>query len=345
MRVMMLRPGPSFSVADVHAGWREAFVELGCSVADVNLDDRLTFYSTAGRVTDAGDFHRLLDDDGAVWLASQSVEAALYEWPADVLFVTSCFYVPLRMLDTVRSRGTKVVICCTEQPYEATAELIRAEHADLSILNDPTHLDRFRAVGDAIYLPAAHRPNVHSPGPATPSMESDFCFVGTGFPSRVTFLEAVNWSGLDVALGGMWQMLAETSPLRHFVAHDIGQCLDNTETVKAYRSTRASVNLYRRETDDGDRAEGYAMGPREVELAACGTFFLREPRPEGDMVLSMLPTFVYPDEFEGKLRWYLAHDDLRADLARAARAAVAERIFAANAARLLEHLDRVPVTR
>ena len=39
-----------------------------------------------------------------------------------------------------------------------------------------------------------------------------------------------------------------------------------------------------------------------MELAATGTYFLREPRGEGDEILHMLPTFDGPAEFEDKLR-------------------------------------------
>ncbi len=170
---------------------------------------------------------------------------------------------------------------------------------------------------------------------------SQFCFVGTGFPSRIAFLEAVDFTDIDVALGGMWQHLADDSPLRKFLAHDIGQCMDNTETVDAYRSTLMSANLYRREAADGQPANigGWAMGPREVELAATGCFFAREPRPEGDQVLSMLPTFDTPAELGDLIRYYLFHDDLRRLLADKARAAVAGRTFHTHAGTLLSMLN------
>lgn len=42
MRVLVVHPGPDFSVADVHAGWTEALRELGCEVASYNLLGRST---------------------------------------------------------------------------------------------------------------------------------------------------------------------------------------------------------------------------------------------------------------------------------------------------------------
>ena len=118
--------------------------------------------------------------------------------------------------------------------------------------------------------------------------------------------------------------------------------MDNTETADVYRSTRSSLNLYRREARDGDgaTADGVAMGPREVELAACGTFFLRDPRPESDHVLSMLPTFHEPDEVRPLLDWWLTHDRVRERVAAHARDAIADRTFRNSAGWLLRHITK-----
>jgi hypothetical protein len=82
------------------------------------------------------------------------------------------------------------------------------------------------------------------------------------------------------------------------------------------------------------------MGPRELELAACGAFFLRDPRGEGDELLPMLPRFESPAEASALLRWYLDHPDQRAELAAAARSAVQDRTFDTNAARLLRLMEK-----
>ena len=83
------------------------------------------------------------------------------------------------------------------------------------------------------------------------------------------------------------------------------------------------------------------MGPREIEMAATELFYLRDPRPEGNQVLPMLPTFDGPGDASEKLRWWLAHDAEREKMARQARAAVADRTFTSNARRLLQLLDHL----
>jgi spore maturation protein CgeB len=257
----------------------------------------------------------------------------------DVVVVTSGFYAHPGVLDTIRAHGTPVVILHTESPYEDDTQIRLAAHATLNVVNDPTNLRRFREQAPTVYIPHAYDPDIHHPGPVADEYRSEFCFVGTGYPSRVQFFERVDFDGVDVALAGMWQSVAPESPLRKYLAHDITHCCDNTQTADLYRGAKVSVNLYRRETAPECSAAGWAMGPREVELAACGTFFLRDRRPESDLVLGMLPAFDGPQDFGEKLRWYLHHDTIRTDLARQARQAVADHTFKANAAQLLSLLE------
>ena len=161
-----------------------------------------------------------------------------------------------------------------------------------------------------------------------------------GFPSRVRFLEGMDLAGLDVHLAGPWLDLPEDSPLRDWTAHDLDGCVDNTDTAGIYRAARTSLNFYRREAEDAHAGQGWAMGPREVELAACGTWFTRDPRPEGDALLHMLPTFSDPGEAGEQIRWALAHPDARDKAAAAAREAIADRTFTSNAKQLLKLLGK-----
>lgn len=337
MRVLVIRPGPNFSVADVCRGWVKGLRDNGVTVADFNLDDRLNFYAMAHGVGQDGNASRLLDDDGVVRLALRGVTAACYEFQPDVVVVVSCFYLPADLLDLMRVRGSKVVLLHTESPYEDDRQVMRAAHADLNVVNDPTNLDRFPP--GSIYLPHAYDPEIHYPREPKADLASDFAFVGTGYPSRLRFLEAVDWAGIDVALAGNWGGLDADSPLRPFLAHDPDDCIDNTDAVDLYSATKASANLYRTEAERPELSAGWAMGPREVELAATGCFYMTQPRGENREVLPMVPTFDTPEEFSHLLRWWLTHDDARQAVADKARCAVADRTFTNNAARLLSALD------
>lgn len=324
MRALVVQPGPAFSVMDVARGWVKGLRANGITTVDFNFNDRLGFYSQHPAVETGPDAARL---------AAKGIEAACYEvWP-DVVVIISGFFIPRELFEIVRARGHKLILVHTESPYEDDRQIPRAAFADLNVLNDPTNLHRFAEAAPSLYVPHSYDPDIHHPQPATPEAASEFCFVGTGYKSRIEFFEQVNWSGIDAAFGGNWQQLEPGSPLRPFLAHDIGDCCPNDQAAVLYASTKASANLYRKEASES--ADGWAMGPREVELAAIGAFFLREPRGEGDEVLGMLPTFTCPGDFEEQLRWWLAHDRVREDAARLARLAVADRTFTNNVAAAL----------
>lgn len=341
MRILAIEPGPAFSVADVHRGWVKALSELGCEVANLNLGDRLDFYSQAALYRD-GEWKPAFDGESAVTMAAKGIEAAAFEYWPDVVLITSCMFIPRFTLELLRSRGMKTVILFTESPYEDDGQLLRAPFCDVALLNDPTNLDRFRdANPNSHYIPHAYDPDVHYRRPHNSDFTSDFCFVGTGFPSRIDLFEQVDWDGIDVALAGHWQRLTPDSPLRKFVAHDISQCIANEAAVDLYSNTKLSTNTYRQagESERPELAAGWAMSPREVEMAAIGTFFLRSARGESDEVLGMLPTFDGPADLEDKIRFWLRHDRQRDQLAADAAGAVRDRTFRNHAERLLAMLQ------
>ena len=209
----------------------------------------------------------------------------------------------------------------------------------LLLIDDPTNLEEFQKVTRTAYVPKAYRPSVHCPGPSVPELECDLAFVGTAYRSRVDFFEAMDLSGLDVLLAGNWSELTEASHLYPFLAAGLDDCLDNAKTVDVYRSARVGLNLYRREAQRPELSAGWSMGPREVEMAAIGLPFARDPRGEGDRELPMLPTFSSPAEASDIVRWFLAHPDEAQKAGKLAREAVDYRTFDNFAAVLLQLLN------
>lgn len=341
MRIVVAHPGPQFSVHDLYIGWTEALRELGVKVIGFNLDDRLSFYDSTFLNVSKGQFKKATTAEQSIEMAVNGLNATLYKTAPDVLLVVSGFLIPAELLDHARRYGTKVVLLHTEQPYELGRESALAEHADINLVNDPVTIDRFPA--GTYYQGHCYRPELHRPGSPDPDYDADLAFVGTGFASRIALFEAMCDFGLDahdVLLGGNWQQLTEGSPLGKFLAHHLQECLDNASTALIYRSGKVGLNLYRREHDAGDSADGWAIGPREVEMAACGMPFLRDPRGEGDELFPHHLQFTGPAEAVAGLRWWLDHPDLREKAAREAREAIADRTFNQAAVRLLAHIEK-----
>lgn len=340
LRVVVAAPGPNFSVADVHAGWVEGLTEAGCHVVDFNLDRRLDFYSQAMLPTGPhGTPQAALSTEQAIDLALNGLLACCYRVRPHLLVIISGFFASPEVIGLVRSHGTRVVMVHTESPYEDDRQVLRAAHCDANVVNDPTNLDRFRSVCPSTwYVPHAYRPSVHYPR-NLPAVR-DLVFVGTGYPSRVEWLERVDWSRIDQPLlAGNWQGLGPDSPLLPLVAHGLDECLDNADTAGLYATSRMSLNLYRREANQPVLSAGWAMGPREVELAAMGVPFFRDRRGESDQVLPMLPAIGDPEDLADQMAWWARRDTERREAAEEARAAVADRTFANHARWLLGRLD------
>lgn len=338
MRILTVEPGPAFSVADVHRGWLKAFQRTGNQTRNFNLADRINFVENAirGKVSETEKGHM------AARMVAEQLRAVCFDFWPDLIVITSAFLIPPETFDIIRSRGIRIAVVLTESPYEDPSQQPIAARADIAFINDPTNLDTYRQTQpNTFYSPQAYDPEIHYRRPIQDDLRSDFAWVGTAFPSRIAFFEQVDWTGIDVALAGNWQDLDDNSPLHKHLVHDIQGCLPNEDTADLYSSTHASANLYRKEGAAGFD-QGWAMGPREIELAATGTFFLREPRPESDHVLSMLPSFTSPEEFSEKLRWWLQHPEQREAAAVAARNAVADRTFDNNVRHMLEHVSALP---
>lgn len=336
MKVLIVRPGPNFSVADVAAGWTRAFRQLGHEVLDLNLDDRLTFFEMAHHQRD-GQWVKSVDVQGAVALANSGIGAAAFEFRPDLVVVVSGFYVDPRQYAALRAHDIPTVLVHTESPYEDDRQLGRAPLVDLNVLNDPTNLERYPA--GTLYLPHAYDPAIHNPHGERCDRTPDVVIVGTGYPSRIALLEAVDWTGIDLALAGNWPTLDPASPLHGRLVHAPDECLPNVDAARLYRSARMSVNIYRREAERPDLSDGWAMGPREVELAACRCFFVTEARGENRAVLPMVPVFTGPDELEALIRHYLDHPVEAATIAHQAHQAIAPRTFANNVREVLRWMS------
>lgn len=308
------------------------------------------FYSNALLNTHTRDEHGLpivrqaMTEEQAITAAMQNLShPILWMWPDVVLFI-SAFFMTAPWFELLRNRRIKSAILFTEAPYQDAEQLVRGSLSDLNMLNDPVNLERFREIGPAEYMPHAYRPSVHYPrtGPRNPALMSDLCFIGTAFKSRIEFFEQMDLTGTDTLIAGNdWGKISEDSPLVPFIGTGLtdADCVTNDQTAELYRHARCGINFYRRESESEWDGQAYAMGPREIELAACGLPFLRDPRAEGDEVLHMLPRFGSAEEAGEQLRWMLAHEREREIMAGQARAAIADRTFEANARRFLRLIE------
>lgn len=309
MKILLVHPGPPLSQHDVWQGWGKALRELGCDVTGYRTDHFLLKY----KVWPPSDF-AAKRVQGEIFLAARTRR------PDVVFFVGTSFIEPPLLADIEAAR-IPVVILHTESPYEDTRQLELAPYARVNLVNDPMNLDLYKEAGPALYVPHSYDPQVHYPGNG--AKDIDFTFIGSALPSRVEFFTAMGLDGIDACVdGGGWP----GSP----------NGVANSDAAGLYRRSRMGLNLYRRE---GETAEGVAAGPREVEMAACGLPFLRDPRDEGDELLPFLPVFHSPAEAMELLKAWLTDNKMRESTAARLPEAVKDRTFSTQAARILRFLE------
>jgi spore maturation protein CgeB len=256
-----------------------------------------------------------------------------------VLDVSAMFLHP-DVVILLKSTGKKVVVLFTETPYDIDQELKMAALVDGCWTHERSCLPDFKAVNkNSGYLPHGWHPERHFRGAVPDDVPShDVVFVGSGFPERIEWFNAIDWTGIDLGLYGSWEGLG--------LKPELSACIQSTEigndhAVKLYRRAKIGLNLYRvfkrrAYGTEPDRVVGQSLSPRAYELAACGVFHLSDYRPEvAEIFGDLVPTFTSPAEAETLIRRWIADDDGRARVAAQLPACVAEASWVARAATVI----------
>lgn len=278
MRIAVVDPGIAFGTGDVAAGLTYGLEQLGVEV------ERWT-----PGVVRAPRFAR-----------------------ADIAIAVTAIRPP-RLIDAFLKEGMCVTALFTESPYEAAAEAGVAARVAGCWTHERTAVPTFRAVNPHVaYLPHAWQPGgVHTatPQPGDADLPAhDVVFVGAGVRERITFFNAIDWTGIDLGLYGIWEGLGLNDQVAACVRSE--GPIANATAAALYRRARIGLNLYRRlhvlgpdhptlESLGPDVPANWvtaeSLNPRAYELAACGTFQLSEARAEiRDVFGCLVPTFTTP---------------------------------------------------
>ena len=344
MRILFGLPACDYSVSDVARGLRAALVRQGHVVEDYSVSKRMAYHARA-MGPDYRDQIALVSQQASQDLLLQ----ATYHRADLVIVVSALIYHPIA-IHALRYHRVPLAVVHTESPYEdvAQAEWASAYPEALHCTHDRVSAER---LGWA-YLPHAYDPAIHRPchEVVTPRLFGgevatewnnaedqhgpdvcDVLFLGTGWPERIALLEAVDWTGIDLRLRGVWPALSESSPLRRYYHEGL---VPNVDAVRYYRAARVNLNIHRA----GQGA--VSLNPRGYELAACGAFEISDYREEGVSLFGdSVPRFETAEELGRLVRQYLADPASRARLAIEARTRVRHETFDARAEMLMTALS------
>lgn len=224
--VILWYPGTSISTVDVAAGLHYGLEQHGVKAIAYQAESEIEM-ATIG-------LHSLWESKGrkpelkptpadTIYRAGKAIVAdavrARVEHGAEWVIVVSGMYQHPDYYVMLRSCGFRVALLCTETPYDLEHELKFARHVDLVFTNERTCLDAFRAVNAHVhYLPHAWHPGTHrtmqlAAGTERAVQAHDVVFVGTYFEERITFLGAIDWTGIDLGLYGGTDEIERTAGL------------------------------------------------------------------------------------------------------------------------------------
>jgi spore maturation protein CgeB len=346
MKILLSDSGAGWSTHDVYRGVHSALERAGQTVFK---------YSLTGHIEKSRQYMDWLWENSkrttpratnAEWLFHAgvgSIERALFN-DVDWVIFTSGMYVSAEVLIMLKRAHVKTAILFTESPNDDDDQIRWARLVDLCWVNDKSSVESFKKAGieNVYYYQHAYDPELHFPGGAVnPGVAShDVVFVGTGWIERVNLFEATDWTGIDFGLYGTWELMMPNSPCKKYLRPNI---VKNEVTADLYRNSKIGINLHRTSKGFGDDAEhisqAYSINPRCYELAACGTFFISDYRPEiQDVFGDLVPTFKTPEELRETIFYYLEHEDERLEIAKELPKKVSGHTFDSRVRGMLEVL-------
>lgn len=325
MKILLVIPAIEFSVLDVARGYHNAFIRAGHTVWTYDLGKRMAYHARAMPEKAAACVPHVTQ------MASENLVVEALKCEADVVVIVSGLMCHPLGVQLLYKAHIPTVVIHTESPYEDAAQAEwGGANPDAQVF---TH-ERISAEQCGWgYLPHAYDRDIHKP--VKPVEPCDVLFLGTGWPERIALLEAVDWTGIDLKIRGLWNTLRADSPLRPFY---VDGCVDNTLVPGYYAGAKINLNIHRAH----ETAE--SLNPRAYELAACGAFCLSDYRRDSDLVFQgSQPWFHSAASLEALVRRYLDDDGERARAAARARELGHNETFDTRAADLLSVLHTAVV--
>ena len=282
-----------------------------------------------------------------VWLLQKSLIRRIMDWQPDVAFFPLGSSVWRSTLVQLKQKGVKLVQWCG-LPASTMLERDRINLPYFDLIFQPANLaDGLRAAGATgriEYIPIGIDPEVHHPVPLTAEEQqrygADVCFIGglsrRFHAARRAMVEYAIENGVNIKVWGGYREHFVGSPiLRVWQGQIWGQ-----EQVKALCAAKIGLNFHV-DHQAGELDRGLNL--RAFELAACGVFQLLQRVPgvgeffeEGKEIVC----FDTKEEMLDKIRYYLAHESERQQIAEAARKRVLrEHTWGQRITLMTQHLE------
>lgn len=220
----------------------------------------------------------------------------------------------------LRELGVHTAVWFADDPYfsDKTAEYVK--DYEFVFTNEGSCLDFYRSLGcvNVHYLPFAGATGMFRPLPVPPEYQSDVCFIGSPFWSRVAVFNQIaeRLEKRKVVIGGNTWLERVKNPalFRRFTRGPIMP----PEAVHYYNGAKIVINIHRSATgEENCNSRGlpaYGLNPRTFDMAAAGAFQLsdeREDLPSLYVPGQEIVTYRTPKELADLIDHYLLHEEER----------------------------------
>ncbi|HEX2952945.1 MAG TPA: glycosyltransferase [Bacillota bacterium] len=232
----------------------------------------------------------------------------------DVMLVIHGTHTPRAAVEYARNLNATTVLWIVEDPYEIDhhrGEMVEPYHYVFT--NERQAVLQYRRPF-VYYLPWCCNPRVHRRVESDREYQSDLCFVGMGFPNRLTIMNELveRLPMLKYRLIGDWSQWGELHPtLKTAVQPTMA---NYWEIQRYYNGAKINLNIHRDPADppSGNMLNIGATSPNDrlFALAGCGAFqIVDSTRPDlWDCFLkdTEVITFGAVNELTEKVRYYLS---------------------------------------
>jgi hypothetical protein len=243
--------------------------------------------------------------------SKDALEMALRHDVHAVIVVSAMFLHP-DVLILMKRAGLKTFVLFTESPYDLASGTQSGGDGRWLLDERAVSGARVSAGQSAERVSAARMASGEARPLDAPMLDvpaHDVVFVGSGFPERIEWFNAIDWTGIDLGLYGTWKGLG----LNKHVAKAIrGEQVSNLAASALYRKAKIGLNLYRTRNQQRMRVTGESLSAARLRARGVWRVPYLRYRPEvAEVFGEKVPTFRTPAEASALIQTWLSNDSAR----------------------------------
>ncbi|MEB3100423.1 CgeB family protein [Ferviditalea candida] len=270
-------------------------------------------------------FHSVVREIRVINAKKLNVLNTALEMKPDLVLFISGNVIRVDELQELRKRNIKSAVWYTDNPYNTDFIAETAPHYDFVFTTEIACLSFFHLIGCSRVhlLPLAANTRVFYPNPPGAQKIIDICFIGSAWSNRIQLIDqlASYLYNKNVFIAGPgWDRLAHYNQLSGKIHND---ALEMHVTRAYIAKSKIVINSHRAYNESFDTLNSrmiyaHSANPRVFEICATESFQLSDNRADLDRcykVGSELDTYENAQDLIHKIKYYLAHENIRREIA------------------------------